>query len=59
MKEEKVKNTMQELPKGIKTMSKWWTKAKTTRSKKDRSGSFNFDLYLEYLEVLKTNYNSI
>ncbi len=53
------KNTMQELPKGIKTMSKWWTKAKTTRSKKDRSGSFNFDLYLEYLEVLKTNYNSI
>lgn len=53
------KNTMQELPKGIKKMSKWWTKEKTTQSKKDRSGSFNFQLYLDYLEVLKKNYNSI
>lgn len=53
------RNTLQELPPRIKTMSKWWTKEKTTRSKKDRSGSFNFQLYLDYLEVLKTNYNSI
>jgi hypothetical protein len=40
-------------------MANWWKNAKVLHSKKDKAGTFNMELYLNYLKVNQQNYGAI